>query len=395
MGPATETTRELTISHLISPVTLDWDKEKILQTLPSYLEQILEIKLSKLGGNDEFAWLPTNSGLYSAKSGYYESVTRNQDSSLQQDINRDFNWNSHIWKALVSPKIKFFMWKLMIGALPVGEQLRSRNINQEARCPFCGGIKTTNHLFFTCIFARQVWYLTPFKDPMDPDQFTTTRAHLESLHHSICLPPVGIGSGPLHPWVMWKIWTKRNSQVFKQKHATPGETLIQAITLAREWHVAQINSSDPQPIRTKQVFKPLESDVVLCKSDAAWDGTSKLAGLGCVFSNRRSNYHLVDSSKADHVRSPLMAEGLAALHALKHASRLGFTKITLTSDSTQLIEAIKSVTPQKELHMILQDILILSSSFFFCDFRYVYREENMEANALAKTSLMNSISVSI
>ncbi|KAL9840111.1 putative reverse transcriptase zinc-binding domain-containing protein [Arabidopsis thaliana] len=43
----------------------------------------------------------------------------------------------------------------MKNALPVGENLKTRGINQTAACSHCNESETGLHLFFHCTFAKQ------------------------------------------------------------------------------------------------------------------------------------------------------------------------------------------------------------------------------------------------
>ncbi|CAL9230658.1 unnamed protein product [Arabidopsis halleri] len=324
MGPPTEESHRLTVDYLISPASLDWNKEKIKQILPDLESEILEIKLSKLGAADAYVWLPAKNGTYTAKSGYYTSVNAtNEETSPQHDPLKDFNWKMHIWNTHCSPKSKFFLWKAMRGALPVGENLRYRGINATAACPFCGENESTLHLFFTCSFAKQVWTLAPFKFPLDPHSLTSFREGIEKARDLTCLPPTGIGLGPLHPWILWKIWLARNQQIFDHRHDPPQETLSQAIFLAREWQAAQTQIEKPIPKRIPEMAPRLDPDVIVCHSDAAWNEESKTAGLGWIFANQASGLKQQGSSTSRHIRSPLMAEALAVHLALTHATDLG------------------------------------------------------------------------
>ncbi|KAG7579243.1 Ribonuclease H domain [Arabidopsis thaliana x Arabidopsis arenosa] len=396
MGPPTEDSHRLTVDYLISPESLDWNKEEIKHLLPDLEREILEIKLSKLGAADAYAWLPAKNGVYTAKSGYYTSVsTKPEETTPQHDSLKDFNWKMHIWNSHCSPKSKFFLWKAVRGALPVGENLRHRGINATANCPFCGEIESTLHLFFTCNFAKQVWALAPLKFPLDTHRLTSFREGIEKARDLICLPPTGIGLGPLHPWILWKIWLARNQQIFDHRHDPPQETLTQAIFLAQEWQSAQTRIEKPTPKRFPELTPRPDPELIVCHSDAAWDAESKTAGLGWIFTNQASGLKQQGSSTSIHTRSPLMAEALAVHLALTHAADLGFTKLFLASDSKQLIEAINSETPLNELHGILHDILILSSSFQAISFKFTPREKNREADALAKLSLRNFVAASI
>ncbi|CAL9242378.1 unnamed protein product [Arabidopsis halleri] len=242
MGPPTKQSHNLCVSHLVSPTSLTWDKTKIQLLLPDYEKEIMEIRLSKLGATDAYAWLPSKTGLYTAKSGYYERIKHDEDSPPQQTESDTFKWSSDIWQLKTSPKMKFHLWKAMRGALLVGANLQARQINTEAKCPLCGDTETTHHLFLTCQFASQVWELAPVKTPLALNRISSFRDLVENAKFLQCLPPCGLGEGPLFPWILWTIWLARNKKIFNDRAVSPREAITQAIFLARDWFVAQVAS---------------------------------------------------------------------------------------------------------------------------------------------------------
>ncbi|KAG7541952.1 Endonuclease/exonuclease/phosphatase superfamily [Arabidopsis thaliana x Arabidopsis arenosa] len=395
MGPPQEDTQDLKVAYLISSTSLDWDREKIQQTIPELEKQILEIRLSKLGATDSFAWLPTKTGLYSAKSGYYETIKEESESSPLPEPIRDFQWTKNIWHIQTSPKTKFFLWKAMRGALPTGDNLSQRRIYTDAKCPFCGEEETTFHLLYKCSFAAEIWEKAPFKASLVPEQITSLRDLLERAKNLICLPPCDTGGGPLFPWILWSIWLARNHRIFKDKHSSPRETLSQAIALAREWNYAQTHPpTQNQKLSTPgtKPTSPNDPETTVCHTDAAWNANQKAAGFGWVFSNCREGLLREGSECLTNIRSPLLAEAIAIYQALLHASEMGIKNLSIASDSKQLIEAILSETPHKDLHGILHDILVLSSTFQKIRFSFVSRNVNRQADALAKRSLLNIVS---
>lgn len=161
MGPANELQLQLRVSDLMLQGTCDWDEEKILQCVPEYVEKIQCLKPSNTGAPDKLIWLGTKTGVYSTKSGYYSEV----DKMLNGDVGlgrRAFNWKKNVWELECAPKIKTFAWKLLKGALPVGERLTDRHIPVDPSCKRCGASESITHLFFQCPYARKVWRLTPF-----------------------------------------------------------------------------------------------------------------------------------------------------------------------------------------------------------------------------------------
>lgn len=116
---------------------------------------------TKPGGNGRqlcLAWyiirLGTSSGLYQAKSGYHGAK---EITSTIMDPIENINWNVLVWNTSTSPKLKLFLWKILRGALPLGEQLASRGIRSQAQCIRSGEPKS----------AAQVWNLAPLKESIN------------------------------------------------------------------------------------------------------------------------------------------------------------------------------------------------------------------------------------
>jgi len=105
MGPPTHQTHEMLFSQLLCPRSFTWNREKIAQILPAYEDTILEIIPSKLGARDKYAWLPSKTGDYSAKSGYHIANEKNRKLTLQSCNQQGFNWQKEIWKTKTAPKV--------------------------------------------------------------------------------------------------------------------------------------------------------------------------------------------------------------------------------------------------------------------------------------------------
>ncbi|XP_019086349.1 PREDICTED: uncharacterized protein LOC109126900 [Camelina sativa] len=210
---------------------------------------ILKLKPSAKGAKDTWAWLPTKDGIYTAKSSYFEASKL--DSSVGDEEQPDrpntvtFNWQHNIWNLRTSPKTKLLLWKAAQNALPVGKNLQHRNITDSAACSHCGNEESTLHLFFKCPYAKLVWSNAPFQNPPPLDTFTTTDQGIENVNKLTCLPPTGIGSGPLSPRIIWSLWTSRNKLIFNKTHQSVAETLEISMSRPKEWQKAQNPLSTP------------------------------------------------------------------------------------------------------------------------------------------------------
>ncbi|AEE82756.1 putative proteins [Arabidopsis thaliana] len=138
-------------------------------------------------------------------------------------------------------------------------------------------------------------------------------------------------------------------------------------------------------------FNALRPDLdrVTIFTDAAWKHETKDVGFGWVIRNCPELTALHYQSAARNVRLPLMAEAIALFLALQYAQSIGITKLSMASDSQQLITAITSESPSTEFYGIIFDILNLSLGFADVSFSFVPRSENRVADELAKSSLIS------
>ena len=69
---------------------------------------------------------------------------------------------AHSWKLNCLSKLRYFVWQIISGSLPVTKNLRSRGIKCDLQCHICGAEEEyVNHVLFKCPLALQiVFYLT-------------------------------------------------------------------------------------------------------------------------------------------------------------------------------------------------------------------------------------------
>lgn len=163
--------------------------------------------------------------------------------------------------------------------------------------------------------------------------------------------------------------------------------MAQAVSQAREWCASQLVSPQSPQLRLPYQIEEIGLDTIRGFTDAAWKAETKEAGFGWHFSDFLCNTERHGRSSASNVRSPLMAEALAMLHAIHQARDLGYKKLSLASDSQQLIKALNLELQSKELYGILHDILSLSLTFDFIRFCFVPRDKNRRADEIAKEAL--------
>lgn len=383
MGPPNQAHLEILVSDLMLPESCEWDVLKIQRLVPDYEEKILRIKPSQTGAPDKLIWLGTKSGSYSTKSGYYFVVIREEGGENALNT-ANFNWKKNVWELGCTPKIRTFAWKLLKGALPVGERLAERHIPIDPSCKRCGAPESITHLFFQCRFARQVWRLAPFTTEVETSGIIDLAAQWPSLCSTLCLPPAGITSKSLAPWILWCLWKSRNKFVFEGSSGSPEDTLSMALNLAREWESKREDETTRKPLAPLSAPQ-FPSGTVTIRSDAAWTPERTTAGLGWVIFSPEAQRPF--SKRVNFVSSALVAEGLALLEAVRSGVSEERRMVAFESDSAQLIRAINSGEGISELYGVIEDILSFASVFEFVFFSWISREKNVQGDRLAKLTL--------
>lgn len=389
MGPASESSAGYTVDEFFDEGTRNWNVAMIRQILPQWESLIRTLIPSDSGAPDKQIWLSTASGEYTTKSGYHEAIKRRTEGEEQLEAG-ELEWFKGVWNLHISPKIKMFLWKLFQQALPVGEILMARNITTENRCPRCGTSESIDHLFLHCQFAKDVWQAAPFATAFEYSGLIDLQNVWLNLCDRNCLPPTGLASGHLAPWILWQIWCARNQCIFGGNLLSAGETLTKAVTLAKEWTNSQEKKKLGQPRKSPSREPDLQNRTVV-NTDAAWRATTCTAGLGWIIKNEEGSPTF--TSGARHVSSALIAEGLALKKALSSCKDFGIKRIHCFSDSAQLIKAVSGGESYPELYGIISDVFAISCFFDELSFSWISREKNKEADALAKLCLVEEEAV--
>ncbi|CAA7035950.1 unnamed protein product [Microthlaspi erraticum] len=385
IGPTRKEDLEMTVSNLLTGHLNEWNITKIMETLPFHMAEIRALRPSSKGATDTYIWLPTKTGDYSVKTGYHVAMEVNENLDLYQN-HQGISWMTEIWNARISPKMKVFLWKIVQEVLPVGDNLLNCGILDNACCVHCGDLETTEHLFFHCGFAKEVWNQAPFTKPINPlqiDNFTTTLTDSKTW---ICLPPTGITAGPLFSWICWAIWKARNHLLFEQRKFSSAETMSKAVSEARDWQQAQRKTHLLKPRSKTPSPNQTNPNTITCFTDGAWSKEHEIGGLGWIFIDADGTTRNHGHAAERFVSSPIMTEALAIRSALNQALESEITHIHIKTDAQEFVRAINMQEQIAEIFGILFDIQTLVSMFLSISFSYIPRSENAMADSIAKNA---------
>ena len=140
---------------------------------PQDVKLIESIPLSRVPAGDRNGWNFTTNEKYTVKSGYeVERVYPDRDSIPLMYGPSVTPLKAFCWKLRCPPKLKHFLWQLLTGCIAVKKNFRSRGMQGDTICDRCGAPEeSTNHVFFECPPAVQVWSLS--RIPTNHDIFPT------------------------------------------------------------------------------------------------------------------------------------------------------------------------------------------------------------------------------
>ncbi|KAJ1704290.1 hypothetical protein LUZ63_004069 [Rhynchospora breviuscula] len=154
-------------------------------------------------------WRWTPSGQYSAASAY----------SILVDPGLRSPFHTKLWKMRAPPRVKIFLWLLLLDRLLTQKNLITRNWPANDGCPCCSGqvLETSLHLFLECAFTKTVWDLSQ-------QRFNLPILHFPLDLHTFWLQnraTLGTKWDTIWAAVSWTIWKERNSRIFSDKARPP------------------------------------------------------------------------------------------------------------------------------------------------------------------------------
>jgi len=171
------------VKSLIDSHTNFWNID-LLQELfdPEDVSLISALHLGASTKEDILGWHFTKSGKYTVKSGYHTTRLKTLDDNYSF-----IGPNIKVLKALSSkvqcpPKLRHFLWKILIGCVPVTDNLRKHGINYEIGCSRCGALEEIiNHTVFLCHPARQIWAFSKIPTVPGKYPYASIYANLDHL----------------------------------------------------------------------------------------------------------------------------------------------------------------------------------------------------------------------
>ena len=193
---------------------------------------------------------------------------------------------------------------------------------------------------------------------------------------------------------IWTLWLRRNQIIFKAGSILPNPAVC-AVSHASEFFYlmdVKTNAKNRIPISVK--WNPPPVNWAKLNTDGLVLGDPGLAGGGGVLRDSLENW-IGGFSRSIGITSCVQAELRALKYGLLLALNLEISKLEIEMDSSVVVESLKSTSmPNVFLRSIVDDCRLLLERFEATTIKYIYREANRCADALAKTGCVQHVNIS-
>jgi hypothetical protein len=154
-----------TVESLLKDDHSSWDADVVRAVFEEEVaNQVLQVPVSRRGGEDSVSWPYTKFGVYTVCSAYNLARTVKffvERSKHGGDSSSTSGSDGLLWKKLWSikapGKMKINLWRFAHDCLPTGVQLCRRHIHASRSCVYCNKDESVDHVFLSCQFAKEVW----------------------------------------------------------------------------------------------------------------------------------------------------------------------------------------------------------------------------------------------
>ena len=139
------------VLQLMLPGLWEWNNDLVKSVLNAGVASNILATPIKVQHQGRLVWLGTANGSFSSKTAYSLLCIATHPESTSVGLLGDFPRPVLKTPPDMAPKISLFIWRVLVGALPLKSKLLRRKIGDNNRCPLCEvEEETEQHLFDLC-----------------------------------------------------------------------------------------------------------------------------------------------------------------------------------------------------------------------------------------------------
>jgi ribonuclease HI len=316
---------------------------------------------------------------WSGGDGSSLSSTRNLYRALSESmwLHTTIGWCYKLWKWNLALKLKLFFLLLLRNKVLTWEYLLAKGWEGPSFCILCRrNLETLNHLFISCPFTRQVWFIIAgilnFKLSWEGNTVEYCLSNWVRKHPNLITLPA---------YVCWFLWLERNNLLFNNESILPQVVAFKSVVFFNA-------SVRPQKSNSQyRIKRPPQIHQLVGWFDGASTADGSNSGAGGVFSlNANISFKWTFNTG---VGTNNRAELLGMWTTLYLSLRLHITGIQIIGDSKLIIDWCNGSERLQSLVLEgwKEQIKRLSTQFETISYIHTFREFNKDADVLSKNAL--------
>ncbi|KAL5777565.1 hypothetical protein ACOSP7_010491 [Xanthoceras sorbifolium] len=373
---------DLKVASLISPSSHSWDLDRLDQIfVAADRDSILEIPLSFGDCIDSLIWHFDKNEEYSVKSGY--RVAAQEKLSLKGSSScPDSKWWLALWNLNIPPKIKIFIWRVCLNAIPSLCNLCSRKIVVDPCCSRCGDApESLAHTLFWCSSMRPIWESTVFWNILNLQRHISCfdlilwvfvrakRAKFEEF----CM-------------ILWGVWSDRNAACHSKSPRLSADLVSWSLSLLHEFQGTQKVFGSPLQSprqRCSTPWSPPPAGSLKLNTDAAVKSGFSVMGSGAVVRDSQGKVVAASAKPLLGFFPAELGELLALREGLLLAKELNLNIEWVELDAVNVVARVSSSFPCSVLDPIVSDVKALFRAVGVSNCLAIPRSGNGMAHSLA------------
>ncbi|XP_018463466.1 uncharacterized protein LOC108834634 [Raphanus sativus] len=183
------------------------------------------------------------------------------------------------------------------------------------------------------------------------------------------------------PWIIWLIWKNRNSILYADTQVSKDKALSNMMQKVEQWFILNCPAVQNTGERINiEIWRPPEEGVIKCNVHANWRNAVLHSGVAWIARDESGNVSHHARDAIINTPNRLIAELQCVSWALNSLSDLGVTKVIITSDYKEVMEALKSPRQWPRYRDLIHQVLKLKDKFVMVAFE----TESVSANGIAR-----------
>ncbi|KAK2659019.1 hypothetical protein Ddye_005552 [Dipteronia dyeriana] len=286
---------------------------------------------------DSIMWHYDMMGTYSVRSGYHlgSVLASNPGTS---GLNSLESWWKYFWRLKIPSKVKIFLWKACNNWIPSNKNLASRRVSIVNSCPVCfTWPESTLHALWCCHSLKMTRRMCPFMDKVkvsEGDRFIDFLISCRNLLSCEDLELLCI--------ILWRVWYRRNSLVFKSATLLDKDIVPWAIAFLDEFRLAneRVRGGLEGDRTNAIVWQPPCFGFYKVNVDAALPTSHGVVGIGIIVRDSQGQVLGASAQKIMARYPPHVAEAVGILKGIQFVRNVGLWPCVLESDALSVVNLV-------------------------------------------------------